>query len=52
MILQECPLGEEYTNDVLLDMDSNLITSVSRVQLQARGGVSTKGKIALYRELI
>lgn len=52
MIFQEYLPGEEYTIDVLSDMDSNPITSVPRVRLQTRGGISTKGKIVLEKELI
>jgi carbamoyl-phosphate synthase large subunit len=52
MIFQEYLPGEEYTIDVLSDMESNPITSVPRVRLQTRGGISTKGKIVLDKELI
>ncbi|MBA3284372.1 MAG: ATP-grasp domain-containing protein [Nitrosopumilus sp.] len=52
MIFQEYLPGEEYTIDVLSDMDSNPITSVPRVRMQTRGGISTKGKIVLDKELI
>ena len=52
MIFQEYLPGDEYTIDVLSDMDSNPITSVPRVRLQTRGGISTKGKIVLDKELI
>jgi carbamoyl-phosphate synthase large subunit len=52
MIYQEYLPGDEYTIDVLSDMDSNPITSVPRVRMQTRGGISTKGKIVLDKELI
>jgi carbamoyl-phosphate synthase large subunit len=52
MIFQEYLPGDEYTIDVLSDMDSNPVTSVPRVRLQTRGGISTKGKIVLDKELI
>jgi carbamoyl-phosphate synthase large subunit len=52
MIYQEYLPGDEYTIDVLSDMDSTPITSVPRVRLQTRGGISTKGKIVLDKGLI
>ena len=52
MIFQEYLPGEEYTIDVLSDMHANPITSIPRVRLQTRGGISTKGKIVLDKELI
>ncbi len=52
MIYQEYLPGEEYTIDVLSDLDSNPLISVPRVRLQTRGGISTKGKIVLEKELI
>jgi carbamoyl-phosphate synthase large subunit len=52
MIFQEYLPGDEYTIDVLSDLDSNPITSVPRLRLQTRGGISTKGKIVLNKELI
>jgi carbamoyl-phosphate synthase large subunit len=52
MIFQEYLPGDEYTIDVLSDLDSNPVTSVPRVRLQTRGGISTKGKIVLDKELI
>ena len=52
MIYQEYLPGDEYTIDVLSDMDSNPITSVPRVRMQTRGGISTKGKIVLDKGLI
>ncbi len=47
MIYQDYLPGEEYTIDVLSDMDSNPIISVPRIRLQTKGGISTKGKIVL-----
>ena len=52
MIYQEYLPGDEYTIDVLSDMDSNPITSVPSVRMQTRGCFSTKGKIVLDKELI
>jgi carbamoyl-phosphate synthase large subunit len=52
MIFQEYLPGEEYTIDVLSDMDSNPITAIPRIRLQTRGGISTKGKIVLDKKLI
>ncbi len=44
MIFQEYLPGEEYTIDVLSDMDSNPITSVPRVRLQTTRWHLDKGK--------
>jgi len=52
MIFQEYLPGEEFTIDVLSDLNANPIISVPRVRLQTRGGISTKGKIVLNKELI
>lgn len=52
MIYQEYLPGEEFTIDVLSDMNSNPLISVPRIRLQTRGGISTKGKIILDKELI
>lgn len=52
MIYQEYLPGEEFTIDVLSDMNSKPLVSVPRIRLQTRGGISTKGKIILDNELI
>lgn len=52
MIYQEYLPGEEFTIDVLSDMDSNPLISVPRIRIQTRGGISTKGKIVLDKQLI
>jgi carbamoyl-phosphate synthase large subunit len=52
MIYQEYLPGDEYTIDVLSDMESNPLISVPRIRLQTRGGISTKGKIILDKQLI
>ncbi len=52
MIYQEYLEGEEFTIDVLSDLNSNPIISVPRIRIQTRGGISTIGKIVLDKELI
>ncbi|MBA3750048.1 MAG: ATP-grasp domain-containing protein [Nitrosopumilus sp.] len=52
MIFQEYLPGEEFTIDVLSDLNANPIVSVPRIRLQTRGGISTKGKIVLNKDLI
>jgi len=52
MIYQEYLPGEEFTIDVLSDMNSKPLISVPRIRLQTRGGISTKGKIILDKDLI
>ena len=52
MIYQNYLPGEEYTIDVLSDMDYNPLIAVPRIRLQTKGGISTKGKIVLDKQLI
>ncbi len=52
MIYQEYLPGDEYTIDVMSDLDGNPIVSVPRVRLQTKSGISTKGKIILDKYLI
>tara|TARA_B100000073_G_scaffold344822_1_gene352453 strand:- start:303 stop:1178 length:876 start_codon:yes stop_codon:yes gene_type:complete len=44
-ILSEYLPGQEYTIDVLCDMDSNPLVVVPRKRLQTKAGVSSKGEI-------
>lgn len=48
MIFQEFLPGEEYTIDVLSDLDKNAILAVPRVRLQTKEGISTKGRIVRH----
>lgn len=52
MIYQEFLPGDEYTIDVMSDLEGNPIVSVPRVRLQTKSGISTKGKIILDKYLI
>jgi carbamoyl-phosphate synthase large subunit len=52
MIYQEYLPGDEYTIDVMSDLEGNPIVSVPRVRLQTKSGISTKGKIILDKYLI
>jgi len=45
MIFQEYLAGQEYTIDVLSDLDKKPLLSVPRIRLQTRGGISTVGRI-------
>ena len=51
-IVQEMISGEEYTVDVFLDFDSNIITMVPRQRLATRSGEISKGKIIKDREIM
>lgn len=51
-IVQELVSGIEYTIDVFLDFDSNIITVVPRQRLAVRGGEISKGKIIKDRDII
>lgn len=44
-IFQEYLPGEEYTVDVLCDMNNNVLSVVPRKRVQVKAGISTKGKI-------
>ena len=51
-IVQEFIEGEEYTVDVFLDFEGNVITIVPRLRIATRGGEISKGKIIKDREII
>lgn len=51
-IIQEFVAGEEYTVDVFLDFNSNLISVVPRLRIATRGGEIAKGKIVKDRFII
>lgn len=51
-IVQEYIAGEEYTVDVFLDFDSNIISVVPRVRIATRSGEISKGRIVKDREII
>ena len=44
--------GKEFTVDVFLDFDGNLITVVPRLRIATRSGEISKGKIIKDREII
>jgi carbamoyl-phosphate synthase large subunit len=45
MIFQEYLAGQEYTIDVLCDLDKKPLLAVPRIRVQTRGGISTVGRI-------
>jgi carbamoyl-phosphate synthase large subunit len=45
MIFQEYLPGEEYTIDVLSDLNKKPLVAVPRIRLETKGGISTKGKV-------
>lgn len=51
-IIQEYIEGEEYSVDVFLDFESNIITTVPRQRLAVRGGEISKGIIVRDKEII
>ncbi|QWB99448.1 ATP-grasp domain-containing protein [Mycoplasmatota bacterium] len=51
-MIQEYISGEEYTVDVFLDFNSNIISIVPRLRMQVRGGEISKGKIIKNRLVI
>jgi carbamoyl-phosphate synthase large subunit len=50
-MFQEYLPGEEYTIDVLSDLQGKSLIAVPRIRLETRGGVSTKGKIVLNKDI-
>jgi carbamoyl-phosphate synthase large subunit len=52
MIFQEYLPGQEFTIDVLSDLESNPIVAVPRIRIQTKGGISTKGRIVLDKWLM
>ncbi|WP_298472019.1 ATP-grasp domain-containing protein [uncultured Psychrobacillus sp.] len=51
-IIQDYIEGEEYTVDVFLDFESNIISIVPRLRMAIRSGEISKGKILKDREII
>ncbi|MDI7744018.1 ATP-grasp domain-containing protein [Lysinibacillus fusiformis] len=51
-IVQAFMDGEEFTIDVFLDFDSNIISIVPRLRIATRSGEISKGKIIRDREII
>jgi len=51
-IIQDFMEGEEFTVDVFLDFESNVITIVPRLRIATRSGEISKGKIVKDREII
>lgn len=51
-IVQDFLEGKEFTVDVFLDFDGNLITVVPRLRMATRSGEISKGKIIKDREII
>lgn len=51
MLVQEYLPGEEYTVDVLSDMDGEPLVAVPRVRMETKGGISFKGRTVLDDEI-
>lgn len=51
-IVQEMMIGEEYTIDVFLDFNSQIITIAPRQRIATRSGEIAKGKIIKDREIM
>jgi carbamoyl-phosphate synthase large subunit len=51
-IIQDFVEGEEFTVDVFLDFESNIITIVPRLRIATRSGEISKGRIIKDREII
>ena len=45
LIFQEYLPGEEYTIDVISDLNKKPLVAVPRIRLETKGGISTKGKV-------
>lgn len=51
-IIQDFMVGDEFTVDVFLDFESNIITIVPRLRIATRSGEISKGKIIKDKEII
>jgi carbamoyl-phosphate synthase large subunit len=51
-IIQDFMEGEEFTVDVFLDFDSNIISIVPRLRIATRSGEISKGKIIRDKDII
>jgi carbamoyl-phosphate synthase large subunit len=51
-VIQEYLPGEEFTVDVLADADGRILVTVPRLRIQAKAGVSTKGRTLRDADLI
>lgn len=51
-IIQEFASGDEYTVDVFLDFNSNVISVAPRLRIETRAGEISKGKIVKDRTII
>ena len=51
MIFQELLPGEEFTVDVLSDLDKKPILAVPRIRMQTKAGISTRGRIVRNEKL-
>lgn len=51
-IIQDFIEGDEFTVDVFLDFDGNIITVVPRLRISTRSGEISKGKIVKDKEII
>ena len=50
--VQECCRGEEFSVDVLCDLDGRCLNAIPRTMIQSKGGESIKGASILDSELI
>jgi carbamoyl-phosphate synthase large subunit len=50
-LFQEYLPGQEYTVDVLCDLDSNPIVVVPRKRLQVKAGISSKGQVIKHEQI-
>ena len=51
-MVQECCLGEEFSIDVLCDVEGRCLNAIPRSMIQSKGGESIKGRSLADRELI
>lgn len=51
-IIQEFIDGEEYTVDILADLEGNSLSIIPRIRIETESGVSTKGKTVYDKKII
>jgi carbamoyl-phosphate synthase large subunit len=52
LIAQRCLIGEEYTTDLLADLNGDIIAAVPRLRLETRAGIIYKGRTCRQETLM
>jgi carbamoyl-phosphate synthase large subunit len=52
LIVQRCLIGEEYTTDILADLNGDIVAVVPRLRLATKAGIIYKGRTCHHERLI